>query len=123
MFAFAFVCKDCKRDLMYGGQLKTVLNLFGVKIPQDRIVIDSSCKEKIFDTFNSMDVNGDGYLSPEELTKAMRVLTDNRGKRASEDIVESMIETVDADMDGRISFAEFMERMLIVSHGPDCDGH
>ena len=70
-----------------------------------------------------MDVNGDGYLSPEELTKAMRVLTDNRGKRASEDIVESMIETVDADMDGRISFAEFMERMLIVSHGSDCGGH
>ena len=56
----------------------------------------------IYEAFGSCDLNEDGTISKEELKR----LIESRGFYISEKEVHSLIEKIDKDKDGRISYAE-----------------
>merc|ERR1712168_196654 len=59
--------------------------------------------------FSSFDLNNDGYIDKEELAQAMEMI----GFKMTPDEIEEMIREADKDGDGKISFDEFREKMII----------
>lgn len=59
----------------------------------------------IYEAFISCDLNDDGTISREEL----RRLIESRGFYVSDKEVNQLVEKLDKDKDGRISYAEFRE--------------
>ena len=55
--------------------------------------------------FNKYDSDGNGFLTVDELRNAMA----NIGRRMSENEIKSMIESLDSNHDGKISFDEFIK--------------
>jgi len=59
---------------------------------------------KLRAAFDKKDGNGNGFLEKDEIFKALA----NSGVIASQDAVESLMETIDSDGDGKIDFDEFV---------------
>jgi Ca2+-binding EF-hand superfamily protein len=55
------------------------------------------------ETFNIVDIDGDGLITPEEMRSVMRALGDDITPERAVEIVAA----IDADGDGRISLDEF----------------
>ena len=60
-------------------------------------------EEQARDFFATVDVDGDGQISPDEL----RRLWERTGGTLSEDKLAEIFQAADTDGDGRISFEEF----------------
>ena len=116
IYVFATFSEQCDPEIIYGGQLDAVLGKFGIMVPPDPVKVDQECKQKLREIFESIDTNGDGYLSPEELTFAMKTLHDPKGRKLSKDYVENMIKHFDEDGDGKISFHEFTDKFFHFQH-------
>lgn len=69
----------------------------------------------IVQSFNFFDVNDDGVITKDEIAQLLKI--DNED--LSDDVLEYMIQQVDTDNDGKVSFEEFV-RMLKVW---EQDGH
>lgn len=67
------------------------------------------CHRNLKLAFNTFDKDGSGYITAEDLKKALRI--DGHNEFSSQ-IIDEMIEQVDKDCDGDISFEEFTEMML-----------
>jgi len=65
--------------------------------------------------FSSFDLNNDGYIDKEELAQAMEMI----GFKMTSDEIEEMIREADKDGDGKISFDEFREKMIIFGAGEE----
>merc|ERR1719378_987086 len=65
--------------------------------------------------FSSFDLNNDGYIDKEELAQAMEMI----GFKMTPDEIEEMIREADKDGDGKISFDEFREKMIIFGVGEE----
>jgi len=65
--------------------------------------------------FSSFDLNNDGYIDKEELAHAMSHI----GFHMEPEEIDEMIRDADKDGDGKISFAEFREKMVLCD-GPGC---
>lgn len=65
--------------------------------------------------FSSFDLNNDGYIDKEELAQAMEMI----GFKMTPDEIEEMIREADKDGDGKISFDEFREKMIIFGAGEE----
>eukprot|EP00658_Telonema_sp_P-2_P082267 TRINITY_DN8660_c0_g1_i1.p1 TRINITY_DN8660_c0_g1~~TRINITY_DN8660_c0_g1_i1.p1 ORF type:complete len:284 (+),score=86.36 TRINITY_DN8660_c0_g1_i1:272-1123(+) len=76
---------------------------------------------RALETFQKLDVNGDGFVSPAELAEVLRTeegrcvlkLFDRAGKGIT---VEKLFAALDQDGDGKITPPEFLEMLV---HGPD----
>merc|ERR1719347_139688 len=64
-------------------------------------------EDKIREAFHSFDLDGDGFITKEELKTALR----NMGQQITEEEIAHMLEMADADGDGQITFEEFSEMM------------
>ena len=68
-------------------------------------------KENILEIFKMFDVNGDGYISKEEL---QFVFKSQHGFNASEQFLMEIMEDVDKNKDNQISFEEFNEGLCSI---------
>ncbi|XP_061178611.1 neo-calmodulin-like [Saccostrea echinata] len=79
--------------------------------PHETVVIPNDLTDKQFEeikeSFNKIDLNGDGRLSKRELMKAAAIL----GMNPTEKDVNNMMKDVDKDGDGFISFKEYLNIM------------
>jgi len=66
----------------------------------------------VYEAFATCDINNDGTISKDEI----RRLIESRGFYVSEKEVNSLVEKIDKDKDGRISYSEFREEF--VPHSP-----
>ncbi|KAL5499920.1 hypothetical protein EMCRGX_G011392 [Ephydatia muelleri] len=69
-----------------------------------RNVKEADQDEEIKEAFRVFDLNGDGYISSNELGQIMG----NLGEKLTPQEVDDMIREADIDGDGRISYEEFM---------------
>eukprot|EP00746_Dinoflagellata_sp_MGD_P163970 gnl/MRDRNA2_/MRDRNA2_92330_c0_seq1.p2 gnl/MRDRNA2_/MRDRNA2_92330_c0~~gnl/MRDRNA2_/MRDRNA2_92330_c0_seq1.p2 ORF type:complete len:214 (+),score=45.47 gnl/MRDRNA2_/MRDRNA2_92330_c0_seq1:89-730(+) len=60
---------------------------------------------ELISAFKTYDVDGDGFISADELKDVMTAL----GEKVSKEEVERMIAEVDFDKDGKVSFEEFVK--------------
>lgn len=74
-------------------------------------VSDADLK-KLWETFGVFDADGDRAISPAELAEVMRSL----GQRPTKQELQALIEEVDLDRSGSISFDEF-KALMISRHG------
>ena len=63
--------------------------------------------------FKLFDSSGDGYISKSEMRKISKAF----GEEVSRDEAEEMIEEVDTDCDGKVSFDEYKAHMKDVDSG------
>ncbi len=63
-------------------------------------------KENLKKAFQLFDKDGSGYVSPEEVKAILGM-----GKKFSEKVWEQIVEQVDKNKDGQISFEEFEQMM------------
>ncbi|XP_055956615.1 EF-hand calcium-binding domain-containing protein 7 isoform X3 [Patella vulgata] len=70
--------------------------------------------DDLMKAFRKVDLNGDGYISLDELYKLMTT----RGERMSKSDVQDIIEEVDENRDGRLDYREFCNMMI--STAEDC---
>lgn len=61
-------------------------------------------KEEMLKAFERFDVNGDGYITAEELRQVMR----EAGDSLDDEQVDSMITLADTDGDGKVNYEEFV---------------
>lgn len=66
-------------------------------------------KQDIKEAFDSIDTDGSGYLDVEELITAMKALGLDNGK----DDVNRILEDMDKNKDGKISYEEFLKLLTI----------
>merc|ERR1712232_1239159 len=59
-------------------------------------------KEKIISTFKGWDINGDGFISKEELQRVMRLLG------VADEHIDKIFAAADTNADGAIDYAEFV---------------
>ncbi|CAM8973180.1 unnamed protein product [Rhodiola kirilowii] len=71
---------------------------------------DGECDHELVEAFNVFDENGDGFISSEELERALVRLGMWEGKHED---CKSMICVYDLDSDGRLDFHEFKKMMTI----------
>jgi len=58
--------------------------------------------------FDVYDTDGNGMLSRDELSSVLRMMADQDQEGAIQaDVIGDLFETLDADMDGQVSFEEF----------------
>lgn len=65
------------------------------------------------EVFGRLDVNGDGYLSRDELAAGMPALLG--GREVTNETVGLLMETLDTDKDGRVSWSELAALSSVVS--------
>merc|ERR1719474_2582595 len=68
----------------------------------------SSCIEDVISAFRSMDLNGDGALTKQELLEGMNSF----GKAFTDDEVNAVFSLADVNSDGEINYAEFVSMMF-----------
>jgi len=73
-------------------------------------IVSQSEKEDLLKSFKSLDKNGDGILSKEELIEGYLNFYKDRVK--AEQIVEQVVKEVDANNSGKIDFTEFVVAAL-----------
>eukprot|EP01096_Ripella_sp_DP13-Kostka_P011877 TRINITY_DN4884_c0_g1_i1.p1 TRINITY_DN4884_c0_g1~~TRINITY_DN4884_c0_g1_i1.p1 ORF type:complete len:171 (-),score=82.31 TRINITY_DN4884_c0_g1_i1:52-498(-) len=66
---------------------------------------DRKREEEILTAFNQYDLDGDGFISPEELSAVMA----STGSPISPAELQSMISSLDANGDGKIDYVEFIK--------------
>ncbi|XP_048258892.1 calmodulin-like [Haliotis rufescens] len=71
-------------------------------------VEDAKFSKEIITDFKKYDLNGDGFISPNELREVIRV----RGERLSNAEVDAMMQTVDLNQDGKVNYEEFVKVMV-----------
>ncbi|KAL5016359.1 hypothetical protein ScPMuIL_005948 [Solemya velum] len=71
-------------------------------------------REDLLKAFRKIDINGDGYLSLDELYKLMTT----KGEKMSVEEVRRMIDEVDENKDGRLDYGEFCN--MVISTADDC---
>lgn len=64
--------------------------------------------DDLMKAFRKIDINGDGYISLEELHK---ILT-SKGEKKSKSEVKKMIDEVDENKDGRLDYKEFCQMVM-----------
>lgn len=62
----------------------------------------------VYEAFNSLDLRDDGAITRDEFKR----LIQSRGFYVSEKEAEELVEKMDKNKDGRVSFAEFREEMM-----------
>lgn len=94
---------------MMGGEdhdpridFNTFLSLMSRKLKENDV------DEELIEAFKVFDHNKDGFISGEELRKAMM----NLGEKVIESEVDEMIKEADLDGDGLINFDEFVKMMM-----------
>ncbi|KAI6692612.1 hypothetical protein NL676_020322 [Syzygium grande] len=78
------------------------LNLMARKIKETEI------EEELKEAFKVIDKDQDGYISPNELKRAMI----NLEAKLTEEELEQMMREADLDGDGQINYEEFIRMML-----------
>ncbi|OWF56442.1 Calmodulin-2 [Mizuhopecten yessoensis] len=68
---------------------------------------DRGSKDDLREAFRVFDLDGDGFITANELRHAMTSM----GEKLTEEEVEEMITDADADGDGRINYIEFVEML------------
>ncbi|KAL8621696.1 hypothetical protein ACOMHN_024667 [Nucella lapillus] len=68
----------------------------------------ATSEEELIKAFRKIDINGDGYISLDELYKIMTT----RGERLSRQEVKTMIDEVDENKDGRLDYKEFCRMFM-----------
>ena len=58
-------------------------------------------ESNLLDAFKAFDVNGDGYISKEELKEGLQIL----GEQISDAELNDLIQQIDSDNDGHIHYA------------------
>ncbi|GAX86032.1 hypothetical protein CEUSTIGMA_g13447.t1 [Chlamydomonas eustigma] len=74
---------------------------------EDKFNIVISHEDEMHEAFNLIDLDGDGFLSAEELEESLRV----KGVKLTRVQIDEMIKAADVDGDGRLSFIEYMALM------------
>ena len=64
-----------------------------------------AANKELIQTFNELDLNGDGQITKKEFLVAMTA----RGEEITDPEIESIFADADSDQDGLISLAEFTE--------------
>ena len=62
-------------------------------------------KEKLFETFSKFDIDNSGFITKDELLKALKA------EKSQEKEVENLIKAVDKNGDGKIDYKEFLQLM------------
>ncbi|CAH1244826.1 TNNC2 [Branchiostoma lanceolatum] len=62
---------------------------------------------KMRDIFHTIDENGDGSLTPDELKSGLAAM----GNHMDDRVIDSMIKAADTDNDGRVNYEEFIKVM------------
>ena len=75
---------------------------------RDAAAVSSSDDEEIREAFRVCDRNGDGFIGISDLSHLMT----NLGEKLLQDELEDMIREADKDMDGQISYEEFVNVMM-----------
>lgn len=65
-------------------------------------------QDELIAAFHAFDTDGSGFITTEELQRAMR----NFGEPLSNEELQHLIEVADLDKDGRINFVEFVKWQL-----------
>uniref|UniRef100_A0A2C9LZY6 EF-hand domain-containing protein n=1 Tax=Biomphalaria glabrata TaxID=6526 RepID=A0A2C9LZY6_BIOGL len=65
-------------------------------------------EEELLKAFHKIDLNGDGYISLDELYKIMTT----KGEKMSKDEVKDIIDEVDENKDGKLDYKEFAKMVL-----------
>eukprot|EP00435_Cladocopium_sp_Y103_P038395 s811_g10.t1 len=86
----------------------TVAKAAGVSPPRKKKNDDGNEKaERIRGIFQSFDLNGDGVIDPAELRFVLRSIRDV-GSALSDEMIESVLQQMDANKDGLVNFEEFL---------------
>jgi hypothetical protein len=80
-------------------------------VPSSVPAVPSNRFEAVKRNFASWDRNGDGFIDRSEIAKVLTM----SGLRADDDAVTRMLNTMDDNRDGRISWEEFERRYLAKS--------
>ncbi|XP_070196446.1 EF-hand calcium-binding domain-containing protein 7-like isoform X5 [Littorina saxatilis] len=70
--------------------------------------VSSTSEDDLMKAFRKIDINGDGYISLDELYKIMTT----KGERLSRQEVKVMIDEVDENKDGRLDYKEFCRMFM-----------
>ncbi|KAK6792153.1 hypothetical protein RDI58_011234 [Solanum bulbocastanum] len=81
------------------------------KIKEDNNIIDNSLEDDLVEAFKVFDLNGDGFISCEELQKVLSRLGLWDEKEGSD--CKNMIHMYDTNLDGVLDFEEFKSMMLV----------
>ena len=76
--------------------------------PHDENTDGYEDESEILETFKKYDTNGDGYITKDEMMAVMSKMTFVANK---DEEVEKCLKDLDADGDGRISYAEFLIKL------------
>eukprot|EP00249_Psilotum_nudum_P003716 c17188_g1_i1 orf=107-922(-) len=79
--------------------------------PTDDQDVNVTDEEDLLSAFHLFDRNGDGFISPSELQTVLNMMGIEVGEEDGCDCVQMMIDRVDMDGDGLVSFCEFKEMM------------
>jgi len=71
----------------------------------------SEIKDELIEAFKVFDVDGDGFITPDELMNAMEHLQ-HLGEDLSQSEIEEMIKEADSENDGKLDFDEFEKMMM-----------
>jgi calcium-binding protein CML len=69
-------------------------------------------KAELIKSFKLMDLDGDGFISPEEMTVALRGMSPDTPKIQIEAVMEKMFKAADRDSNGLIDLYEFSSRAV-----------
>ncbi|XP_060924574.1 uncharacterized protein LOC132998844 [Limanda limanda] len=72
---------------------------------------DTDIEEEIREAFRVFDKDGNGYICASDLRQVMT----NLGEKLTDEEVDEMIREADADGDGQVNFAEFVQMMNAIS--------
>eukprot|EP01090_Pellita_catalonica_P005538 TRINITY_DN1560_c0_g1_i1.p1 TRINITY_DN1560_c0_g1~~TRINITY_DN1560_c0_g1_i1.p1 ORF type:complete len:158 (+),score=44.73 TRINITY_DN1560_c0_g1_i1:43-516(+) len=73
----------------------------------DKATKDTGDFDRIKATFKAFDIDGNGFITTQELRKAM----EDAGEKLTDKEVQNMIDQADKDGDGQVNFDEFLRMM------------
>ena len=83
---------------------------FWKKINDERNQDDYESNDEILEAFKKYDINGDGFITKDEIMAVISQMTFVSDKEAE---VEKCLKDMDANGDGIISYAEFLVKLKI----------
>lgn len=91
-------------QLRYGNRSRSVCTPFNSFV---------TCTPRPPQTFNALDLNGDGVLSSEEFFVGLK----KRGLRFSKSEMRKLLDAVDANKSGKINYVEFLQAFRVADSG------